>query len=202
MKNLEKLTKKKLGEILLEEGYLTQEQLQEALEAQRDTGKLLGELLVERGVLTERAIARAIATQFQVPYLGLPNHHINKDIVALLPAEMLYKYQFVPLDRFGSVITILMAGVLNADIVHEIQNLTGCELFVFIGTSDDVKKALEEYAPIQRIEPPKKAAAAGGMPEDWAKMFDQADQSIQQSLDKPPPGKKSQGPAKKGAEDD
>ncbi len=193
MRNLGKLTKKRLGEILVEEGYITEEQLLEALDFQKksDSGMILGEVLIDRGYVSERGIARAIATQFHLPFLTLQNHAVNKDMSSLLPTQMLHRYQFVPLDRFANVITILMSGVLSADIITEIQELTGCELFVFIGTSRDVKMALNEFSPLDEVAAPKKDASSEDAPTDdsgdsgdWGSMFDDADEQIHSELDR------------------
>ena len=80
---------KRIGEILIENGSVTQEQLTKALEQQKkEPGKLLGKILIEMGFVTEEEIVVALATQFNVPYLPIGNFDLTKTANGLLPKEL------------------------------------------------------------------------------------------------------------------
>lgn len=147
MADLEKITKKRLGELLVAEGMISQDQLAEALKIQEKSGELLGEALVKAGFTTETEIAKTLCTQFAKPFLKPSKYDISKEVMALLPPKMLAEHQFVPVDRFGNLLVIAMAGLLDAATIVQIQRTTGCEIEVYIATSSDVKLTLRKAFP-------------------------------------------------------
>ena len=145
MVNIKRMTNKKLGELLVEEKLLSEEQVQEALKEQAKAGGLLGEVLVKLGYLTEYDIAKCISLQFNLPFLHVSCYQLQHDLVHSLPLDMQYKHQFVVLDRIGDVITIAIGGLLNENVFNDITTLTGTELQVFVSTNSDIMQALDEY---------------------------------------------------------
>jgi hypothetical protein len=145
--DLEKITRKRLGELLVAEGMITQDQLAEALKVQERTGELLGEALVKAGFTTETEIAKTLCTQFAKPFMKPSKYEIAKEVMSLLPPKLLAEHQIVPIDRFGNLLVIAMAGLLDQPTFVKIQQLTGCELEVYITTGSDVKAALRKAFP-------------------------------------------------------
>src|SRR5262245_13290272 len=107
MAQIAKLVRKKLGEILVEEGILGEDQIQEALKRQRETGELFGEALAQLGYLTEYDIARTIVKQFGLPFLDASKYRIPKEAFQAVPSEMQIQNHFVVLDKIGK--TLLLA---------------------------------------------------------------------------------------------
>lgn len=142
MVNISKLTRKRLGELLLSEGLVSEDQIAEALRQQQRTGELLGEVLVKLGYVTASDIARTIATQFGMPYIDCSRYYLTKAVIELFPMETLVKHQFVPLDRIGNILIIALSGLMNEQVLSEIERSTGCELQVYVSTWDQVQKAL------------------------------------------------------------
>jgi hypothetical protein len=174
LEDLKKMGRKRLGGILMSEGLVTPEQVTEALEIQKDTGKMLGQVLVEIGYITEYDLAKSLATQFQFPYINPASYQIEKEVLDLLPVEMLYKYVFIPLDKFGNLLIVAMAGLLSEDIMHDIKKRTGCDLRIYISTARDVRAVLERELPIdpklrQQIEGPAIARAVAQVKKRAAK---------------------------------
>jgi hypothetical protein len=122
---MQRMTKRRLGEVLLQERLVTKEQIEEALADQSVTGELLGEILVRKGYVAERNIAETIATQYSFPYLEPDQYYISGDIIHLLPMEIIEKHTVVPLDRFGDILTVVVAGPLDEEVVKEIEQKTG-----------------------------------------------------------------------------
>lgn len=177
MRQFERLKKRRLGEILVDEGYITQEQLETALSLQKEGGELLGRILIEQGYLTERALARAMANQLGLPFLSTENYQLSKEVVGLIPNEICFKYELIPLDRFGKTLTILMAGMVTVEVVETIQQLTGCDVFIYIGTSSDVQQALREWvSPSAMTQADISVSSAS-----WMSWFDKADQEVRTS---------------------
>lgn len=144
MANIRRMTKKRLGELLLQEGLISEEQCQEALEEQKKTGELVGEILVRKGHVNESDVARTIATQFSFPYLSVTHYYIGPEMRDLFKLETLEKYCFVPIDRFGDVLGIVIAGLLDQDIIDEIEKHTKSTIQVYVGKVSEVKQIIKE----------------------------------------------------------
>ena len=140
---------KRLGEILLDEGLIADEQLRIALEEHKKSGGLLGEILVEMGAVSERDIARAITAQISYPYISVFNHYISKDMLALFPEGYLWEHQFLPLDRFLHILTVVCSNVLGDKVIAEIEQMTGCKVKLFVSSSSEIRAALATYCPDQ-----------------------------------------------------
>jgi hypothetical protein len=147
MADLEKITKKRLGELLIAEGLITQDHVNEALKIQERTGEMLGEALVKAGYTTETDIAKTLCTQFAKPFVRPSRYDIAKEVITLLPAKMLVEHSFVPIDRFGNTLVIAMGGLLDAQTLQAIQRLSGCDIEIYITTHGDAKTALRGQFP-------------------------------------------------------
>jgi hypothetical protein len=147
MADLEKITKKRLGELLVAEGIVSQEQVAEALRIQEKTGEMVGEALVKAGYTTETEIAKVLCTQFAKPFVKATRYDISKDVAKLLPPRLLIEHNFIPLDRFGSLLIIAMGGLLDAQTLAEVQKLSGLEVEIYIATASDVRQALRALFP-------------------------------------------------------
>ncbi len=144
MANIRRMTKKRLGELLLQEGLITDEQLEISLEEQQQTGELIGEILVRKGYVNESDIARTISLQFSFPYLSVSHYYIGPEVQGLFGLETLEKHCFVPIDRFGDVLGIVIAGLLEQDTIDEIEKKTGATIQVYVGKVSEVKQVIRE----------------------------------------------------------
>ena len=136
---------KQLGELLVSLNLITKDQLQAALEIQKDKGGLIGQVLVDLGYVSEEAIAQAITAQYGFPYLPLENYEIDKEIVKIVPKNVSIQYCLVPVDKIGSNLTVAMANPLNSQAVEDIALLSGLCVQLFESTATDIKKAIEKY---------------------------------------------------------
>lgn len=143
MPNISKITKKRLGEILVNEGLITIEQIQEGLSEQQKSGGMLGENLIKLGYITEMDIAAALSTQFGLPYIDATHCTITKEVLDILPMEFMNQYQFVILDKIGSVVTIAISSPIGEKVIEEIEKKTSCQVFAFVSTSSQIKQAIQ-----------------------------------------------------------
>ena len=118
---INRLVKKRLGEMLVEQGLLTSEQVQDALRMQHQSGLLFGETLVQNKLITEEKIVAVLVSQFGIPYILPSQYQIAKDLLEIFEPTMMRRYQFIPMDSIGSVLVIAFAGSLTEDVLHEIQ---------------------------------------------------------------------------------
>jgi type IV pilus assembly protein PilB len=105
-----------LGSLLTSAGLLTDEQLNVALELGKKTNRRLGEIIVELGYLTEKEIARALAEQYKLDYVELEHVAPESDVVALLPEELARRYRALPIKRLDGN-TLLLAIADPTDLV-------------------------------------------------------------------------------------
>lgn len=140
---INRLVKKKLGEILVEQGLLSNEQVQDALRLQHQSGLLFGETLVQQKLITEEKIVAVLVGQFGIPYVKPTQYKIAKDLLEIFEPAMMRRYQFVPMDSIGSVLVIAIAGSLTEDVLHEIEGQTGCTLQLFLTKMSEINLVLQ-----------------------------------------------------------
>ena len=143
MKFKKKKIDKLLGEILVERGVITAEQLSQALESQMKTGGLVGEVIVQMGFATEEAIAQCISFQYGVPFLPLDNYEISEDAVTVVPQSVANHYCIVPIDKIGNTLTVAMANPLNVEAAEDLEDITSLEIQIFVSTASDIRKAIQ-----------------------------------------------------------
>lgn len=135
--------KRRVEEILWSEGLLTEDQIRETLAEQRRSNLFLNEALVRLGYVTEEQIAGALAKRCNLPSMKAEQYQIPKDVLDVFPETMLREYQFIPLDRIGDVLIILGATLLDRDVLREIQRLSGCQIYQYVGTWSDIRQAID-----------------------------------------------------------
>ncbi|MCD6406047.1 MAG: hypothetical protein J7M19_09490 [Planctomycetes bacterium] len=144
MANIRRMTKKRLGELLLQEGLINKEHLQTGLEEQEQTGELIGDILVRKGFVTESDVARTISTQFSFPYISVLHYYIAPEMLTLFDLRALERNLFVPIDRFGDVLSVVIAGLLDQDVIDEIERRSECTAQVYVGMVSEVKQVIKE----------------------------------------------------------
>ncbi len=140
-----KLINKQLGELLIERGLISPQHLDKGLALQKEKGGLIGEILVELGYVKEEDIAQALTAQYGFPYLPLANYEISTDSISIIPARVARQYMLIPIDKIGNNLTLAMSNPLNTAALEDIEMLTNCNVQAFVSTSTDIKKAIERY---------------------------------------------------------
>jgi type IV pilus assembly protein PilB len=139
------MARKKLGDVLIEKGYVTPEQLQQALDKQPATGQRLGDQLVDAGVITEEQLIDAISDRLAIPRLSLDAMVIDPAVIQRVPVDLARRYTLVPVFSIGSTITLAMADPLNIIAIEEIKYRTGCEIKRAVASISEIKKAIDDY---------------------------------------------------------
>jgi hypothetical protein len=163
MVQIAKLIRKKMGEVLVDEGLVKEEQVQEALRRQRATGESFGEILVAMGFVSEVDIARTLVKQSGLPYIDASKYRINKDGVAAVPGELMWLHQFVVLDKIGKTLLVAISNILGTEVFDKLEKASGSQIFVYVSTASQVHHALEKNVPVNgKLQDPKAAKAAPG----------------------------------------
>jgi len=142
---LQRVVQEKIGELLIDSEKLTQDQLNEALEAQKKEGGILGEILVSMGHVTEDEIVACLAIQYEIPYLAIRNYDFDEEIFSLFPRDLILDYHCLPLDQMGKVITVAVSNPLEDAVLKKIEEATGCQVQCFISKLSDIRKTVETY---------------------------------------------------------
>ena len=138
--------KKRLGDILIESGVLTEDKLTEALELQKGSGKLLGDVLIENGFVTEDAILTAIQAQLGIDRVTISDIRIEERALHVLQdVQFLKKNICIPYKLDGAVLTLAMSDPLNTRVIDDISIITGLKVVPVMTTSNDVFTALDKY---------------------------------------------------------
>jgi len=139
--------KVRLGDVLIDQEVLTQDQLDDALTAQREAGgkKLLGEILVSLGFCTEDEIIRALAKNYGVPYAKINPKLVDASVIDTLPRDFLDKHKVLPLFKVRDVLTVAMAEPSNMFLVEEMGQISGLEVQVVAASARDIVNTLDSY---------------------------------------------------------
>jgi len=133
-----------LGSILVRCKLITPEQLEQALERQRETGKRIGETLLEMGFLSEDQLQWALGTQLDIPYVHLTPDIVDREVVRSVPEKILRRYQVVPIMRSGDELTLVMADPLDRQAIVDIEMITGCRVNPAFGLSQEILSTINE----------------------------------------------------------
>ncbi len=140
-----RVVSKQLGELLIERGVITKEQLEQALQVQKEKGGLIGQILVDLGFAKEEEIAQALTTQFGFPYLPLNNYEIDPEVVKIIPENVASQYCLIPIDKIGNSLTIAMSNPLNIQAIEDIELISGLIVQIFVSTGTDIRNAIKKY---------------------------------------------------------
>jgi len=135
----------KLGEILLREGLITQEQLRKALLEQKNSGMRLGYTLVKLGFIEETEVSKMLARQYRMPAVDLSRFEVDAKILKLIPPDIATKHTVLPLKREGRTLTVAIADPNNVAAIEDIKFITRCDVFPVIAGEYTLRNAIERY---------------------------------------------------------
>ncbi len=132
-----------LGQLLVEEMIITEDQLNQALEMQKTVKKRIGVLITELGYATEKDISRALARRLQVEYIDNPVFNIEADVVRRVPEPLARKYRIVPLYIREGTLTICTNDPLDFSCLEDVGMITGMEVATVLSTGSEIDKAID-----------------------------------------------------------
>jgi type IV pilus assembly protein PilB len=144
-----RLNTKRLGQILLKEGIINDEDLTTALRIQTEKGGLLGEILIELGFITTRDIERVLFLQYGTgfPFVLLPEEKVVPlGVIALIPRDVSEKYCLIPFSRYQNILTVIISNPLDKEgLFRRLKQITGLEIQFFLGLSSQIERAIKFY---------------------------------------------------------
>ncbi len=145
-----KQSRKKLGDLLIEVGIITSEQLANALEIQKNTGDKLGNILTSQGYVTEDHIIQVLEFQLGIPHVKLEKYNIDKLSCTLIPESIAKRYGLIPIKKENGILTVAMSDPLNVYAIDDLKIYSGMEIQPVIASHDDINKAIDKYYSTQK----------------------------------------------------
>lgn len=147
------LNKPRLGDLLVQKGFLTAEDLDESLAMQHASGgeQLLGEIVVARGYCTEDQVLECVAADCGIPYIRLDSRLFDPRAVELLPREFLEKNCVLPLFKVRQTLTVATAEPSNIFVIDQLRQLSGCEIQLAVASSRDIRRTFQMYLPNTKV---------------------------------------------------
>ena len=138
--------KKKLAQMLVDEGIITEAQLQEALKEQKASGIRLEQALVKLGYVTNEIIIAFMGTQMGIPTVNFSDlGELDANVVKLVPENICQRQTLIPISKTGNTLTIAMADPLNVSAIDDIRLMTGFEIKPVLASEADIKQAIVKY---------------------------------------------------------
>ena len=143
-----KRKKVRLGDVLVQNGVITEADLQRGLERQKGSGRKLGETLVDEGITTEENIARALSNQLHYDMVDLQNIEIAQEVLDLVPANVLKKHRAIPIEYSPdnmNVLRVAMSDPMDIGAMDDINIITNLQVEPVVATMGSVMMAIDQY---------------------------------------------------------
>src|SRR5437764_3369809 len=137
---------KQLGQILIELGFITPEQLETALEEHRKTPKSLGRVLIDLGMIKEADLVRALAEQVGLEFVDLNECPIEATATVLRPEALSRRYRAIPIGERDGRLLVAMSDPANVYALDDIRTITGREVQPVVATANDVEQAIQKFS--------------------------------------------------------
>ena len=135
----------KIGRTLVERGILSQEKLDRALEYQKSIGGKLGTILVKLRFVKEEQLADLLADQQDLSSVKLKDIEVSKELMDLIPREIVEKHEVIPIKRDGGTLTVAMPDPTDFPTIEEVRFITGLAIEAVLITRTDAQKAISGY---------------------------------------------------------
>lgn len=144
--------RKRLGDLLVESGKITFEQLNAALKKQRTTGKRLGETLIDEEITTEDDILAVLEVQLGIPRVYLEFVNVSEEAVKSIPQSLANKYTLIPISIEDNKISVVMSDPLNIFAEDDVRIASGYEVTPLLASTVEIRQAIDKYYSSQFVQ--------------------------------------------------
>ncbi len=139
----------KLGELLVKEGLISEEQLNKAISAQKQEGKRIGEVLIKLGLVNEKDIVVTLGKQLNIPYASLAKGLLtpapDQELEKLVPEDFARQHCLIPLSRNLNSLTVAFADPLDVIMMDNLKKMTGCDINPIVASESDIIQAIGKF---------------------------------------------------------
>jgi type IV pilus assembly protein PilB len=136
---------KELGEVLVDEGLITNDQLAKASEEQQKVGRSLGRVLIDLGLVNEPDLVAVLARQIGLDFVDLTEYQIDPTAAALLSEQVARRYRALPIGFENDSLIVAMSDPANVFALDDIRTITGMEVKPVVATAADIESAVRKY---------------------------------------------------------
>ncbi len=140
----------KLGEILVQAGKITPEQLNVALRKQKSVAKRLGAVLIEEGFISDSELAKTLSLQFKVSSIDIKPEDVDRSLTSLIPPDMAQRYQVFPVKRKGKKLILGVVNPGDLEAIDAVEFKTGLKVETVVVTFWKMKKLLDQFYPVTK----------------------------------------------------
>lgn len=144
----------RLGEILIQQGNITPNELTLALQEQRQTGKRLGQIMVSRGFISREDLVKALGHQYHIPLIDLSRYDLEPAIVRLMPYESAVKYHAIPVHRSPDNVLSIAISQPSSEIMGELMSQFDLPLTFLVADEHYIQEAIAGYYADDQNQPP------------------------------------------------
>jgi CheY-like chemotaxis protein len=141
---------KKLGQILIENGHITQYQIEQALKLQQDSELMLGKILVSQGWLTEEIVSRTVSKQLDISYVDLTNTLCNQNVIQLVPRELAIKHNILPLFIQKNTVYVAVEDPLNTKMLERLEIQLGMPVQPLIAQPGQLHDVIRKHYDVEQ----------------------------------------------------
>ena len=140
------MAQRRLGQILVDLGYLTEDQLWDVLEEQKQSpGEIIGQVAIRMGLVTDVQVTEALAEQWGMPVVSLAETTIPPNVLEIVPQTMADIYKIMPVSLKNNVLTVAMADPQNVAALDDLRNFLGYDVRGAVSNLHDVEQAIARY---------------------------------------------------------
>jgi type IV pilus assembly protein PilB len=138
------VTKKRLGDLLVDTGLISEETLQQTLKSKKKNQKL-GDALIERGYLSEQQLIEVLEFQLGIPHISLYRYSVDEKAVAIVPRDFAKRNYLIPIKKEGDKLFVAMADPMDFMVIDDLRLTTGYQIERVISAKDDIIRAQNKY---------------------------------------------------------
>jgi len=140
-----KMAKVKIGELLVEDGLISREQLKEILDLQKKTGKKIGELAVDMQLISQDNFCRVLEKKLGIKFIDLKKIKIDADIVKLVTETIARRYDLIPIEIQDGKLVVAMSDPINMYAIDDISYYTNMSVIPVLASTEQIRKAIGAF---------------------------------------------------------
>ena len=132
----------RVGDLLLQKGIITKEQLEQALEEQKKTHEKLGQILIQHGVISPATLSQILSSQSNIPSINIEEFSIDPNIVSLLPEQFIRDNFIIPLRKTDDTLEVACVPPINPEVLENAKLITGLRIRPYLITENEFEQTL------------------------------------------------------------
>ncbi|MFH1339466.1 MAG: hypothetical protein ABIH40_06460 [Candidatus Omnitrophota bacterium] len=137
---------KRIGEILIEKGLITEAQLHDALQEQKISDGFLGSIMINRGWINKRNLAEALAEQFDIPLVDLKSEYVDMELARHFSSSLILDHKCLPISQDEDSVTVAIVNPLNAVAISKIEDeAKPRRVNLVLAAEEDINEAIQNY---------------------------------------------------------